>query len=219
MKDYKTTAVERLKNHKYKLLAKGKNTEVWSCRNPQTISYGFIISLTPMGISVLGDIGNYTFNVARDIDFLAGEDVEYYIHSKLDYIYKNTIFDKKYFLESIMIELRNLFENEEKFYENIASDYFIANINNKHKHFEDFMKYEFNNIKDGDFKDDLKIILLEASMIENIEDAGVFLRDTELLKMWDCDYDYRKTEDSVMQALYEINYAAKQIKLIKENLY
>lgn len=217
MEDFIQTAKNRLQDHEYKLLASGPNTEVWSCRDPKTVCYGFIISTTPMGISVTGDIGNYTFNVARDVEFLAGNDVDYYIHSKLDSIYKNNSFNKEHFLESIMDTLRNLFEYDLKFYSNIGSDYFLINIEDRHKEFNEFMKYAFtdNNIKESDFKDDLKSTLEEASQIEHIEEAYTFLRDNELLKMWDCDYDYRETDHATVQALYMINEAAKSIMKIK----
>lgn len=217
--DFIQTAKNRLKKHEYNLLAKDSvtNTEVWSCRDPKTIRYGFIISVTPMGISVVGDIGSYTFNVARDINFLADDDVEYYIYSKLDSVYKNNSFNKEYFLQSIMSNLRELFEYDEKFYSNICSDYFISNINNSHKEFNDFIRYAFadDNIKDGEFKDNLKRTLEEASQVEQIEEAYIFLRDNDILKMYDCDYDYRETERSIIQALYMINYSAKKIQEIK----
>jgi hypothetical protein len=53
-----------------------------------------------MGIYVGGDIGTLVFRVARDLGFLAGDDIDYYIHSKLDHDF----LDKKELSEDLLKE-------------------------------------------------------------------------------------------------------------------
>jgi hypothetical protein len=60
---------------------------IYHCHKPGTISYAFEITLGKMGIYVGGDIGSLTYRVARGIDFLSGNDVDYYQHSKLEHDY------------------------------------------------------------------------------------------------------------------------------------
>lgn len=80
-------AEQILTGFEYTCLARGVGVEVWDCRRPGTSVYAFTISVAPRGIAVVGDIGALTFGVgsAFGLPFLAGDDVAYYIHSKLSH--------------------------------------------------------------------------------------------------------------------------------------
>jgi len=214
MNNYKEEAVEMLKNYKYELLASGEEAEVWSCRKHDFIAYGFIISSTPMGISVIGDIGNYTFDTARGIEFLSGDDMNH-IHQKLDKIYKSTEFAKEHFRESIIIELRELFDNNEYFRSHMKSESLLENMKSCSKDVESFYNNEMDNINDSDFKQDLILYLKEAINIDSYEEAAMFIRNNDFIDMFDTDYDYKKTSDKTMQMLHIVNQAAKKIIEIK----
>ena len=61
--------------------------KIYHCHKPPTNVYAFEIVLGKMGIYVGGDIGSLVYRVARGLEFLAGNDVEYYQHSKLEHIF------------------------------------------------------------------------------------------------------------------------------------
>lgn len=89
--------------------------EVWRCKQPETSNYAFDIVVTRYGIASFGDIGGLTFNVGASygIKFLAGNDVEYYIHQKLDQDCKRTELDEDYFTEKcIELVLERLQEDD-----------------------------------------------------------------------------------------------------------
>ena len=79
-------AARTMEKHEYQALALTEKCQVWRCNEPGTSCYAFDIMLTRFGIAVVGDIDSLTFRVGLSygIDFLAGSDVTYYIHSKLD---------------------------------------------------------------------------------------------------------------------------------------
>lgn len=85
---------------KYTKLSSGL-AEVWRCKNPKDTFFAFDICITRFGIAAFGDFGSLVFNVGSSygIGFLAGDDVEYYIHSKLDESCKKKEFDQDYFDE------------------------------------------------------------------------------------------------------------------------
>jgi len=92
-------AAEYLKNHQYRPLVDADDVKVWRCERPGTSAYAFDIMLTRYGIAVVGDIANLTFSVGLGygLEFLAGDDVGYYIHSKLDEKCKKRDFDETAF--------------------------------------------------------------------------------------------------------------------------
>jgi len=89
---FEKIAENRLKRHEYILLAEGENTEVWLCKQPHSMLYAFSITSTPWGVSVMGDIGNIMFEEIN-IGLLAGDDVGYYIMSKVSKEFKYEIVD------------------------------------------------------------------------------------------------------------------------------
>lgn len=69
---------------------KQADVEVWRCKAESTTAYAFDIMMTRFGIAVVGDIGDLTFSVGLGygISFLAGDDVTYYLHTKLNESHK-----------------------------------------------------------------------------------------------------------------------------------
>lgn len=97
-------AAKYLKNHQYRPLIDADDVKVWRCQQPGTSAYAFDIMLTRYGIAVVGDIANLTFGVGLSygLDFLAGDDVGYYIHSKLDEKCKTRDFDEASFRRALI---------------------------------------------------------------------------------------------------------------------
>lgn len=87
---YKEEALRRLEGFVFAPLTpddQAGTLDAWRCQKPGTSSYAFDILITRFGISVQGDIQNISFRVGLSygMPFLAGDDVAYYIHSKLEY--------------------------------------------------------------------------------------------------------------------------------------
>ncbi|MBC8742888.1 hypothetical protein F6X40_41225 [Paraburkholderia sp. UCT31] len=87
---YRERAQRDLQGFKFtKVFGSGSSTEgtpryeIWRCRKPGTSDLAMDIVLTPLTVSVTGDIDPLVFQVSRGLDFLAGNDIEYYIHGKL----------------------------------------------------------------------------------------------------------------------------------------
>lgn len=80
--------IEAQKDFTYERVVNTYNIEVWICKKPQNNHYAFEIIFSRYGIYVNGDINSLIWRVARDLDFLAGGDVDYYIYSKLEAIYQ-----------------------------------------------------------------------------------------------------------------------------------
>jgi len=85
--DHINSALETLNTHVFTKLVSNQDIVAWRCKRPNSSCYAFDILITHYGISVVGDIDNLTFRVGSSygMEFLAGRDVEYYIHSKLDH--------------------------------------------------------------------------------------------------------------------------------------
>lgn len=83
---YIERAQEILSTHVYTELANTPKLVAWNCQRPNSSCYGFDILITRFGIAIVGDIDNLTFRVGLSygLEFLAGSDLGYYIHSKLD---------------------------------------------------------------------------------------------------------------------------------------
>lgn len=117
MKDKKLhdMVCHRLKNHEYNLITKNDDCEIWRCQKPGTIIYWFDIVCMKNHIICVGDIQNLIFEYAQGgINFLAGNDVDYYVHSKLAEEYQNQkVLDRDKFCHWISNFMYNkLIENE-----------------------------------------------------------------------------------------------------------
>lgn len=100
-KDYIEHAQEILATHVYTELANTPNLVAWNCQRPNSSCYGFDILITRFGIAIVGDIDNLTFRVGLSygLNFLAGDDLGYYIHSKLDQHCKERELDEAVILD------------------------------------------------------------------------------------------------------------------------
>lgn len=224
---YIEKAKERLANHEYTLLAKGEQAEVWSCKNKSgTNCYAFNISIAPMGISVVGDIGELTFGVyGRGLDFLAGDDVEYYIHSKLTANCREVEYNTEGIEEVVATAVKYTFENSNTIFEllreeelsKIQSD--IAELN-----FYELKKYFFSIYTSlsgeehdvFDFYDDLDTLLTDVSKLNDMREAYKLLNDCEIIAFDECmEYDFERDTKRLITNLYLINQAA--INIIEQN--
>lgn len=103
---YADEAARRLEHHVYtRLTPLGCTAEVWRCKRPDTTCYGFDLVVSRFGIASFGDTANLMFRVGASygLPFLAGDDIEYYIHSKLDECCKSTELDEDHY-QQILLE-------------------------------------------------------------------------------------------------------------------
>jgi hypothetical protein len=83
--------VERIqKDFKYTKVCNDESdrVKIWKCANPKDNNLCFEIVIGSFGIYVGGDMDCLSFRVDRDLGFLAGNDVNYYIYSKLESIFR-----------------------------------------------------------------------------------------------------------------------------------
>ncbi|MCE6982871.1 hypothetical protein EI534_37090, partial [Pseudomonas frederiksbergensis] len=71
--------------------------------------YAFDILITRFGIAIVGDIDGLTFSVGLSygIEFLAGNDIGYYIHSKLEGHCREREFDEDAFRAALVTGVCN----------------------------------------------------------------------------------------------------------------
>lgn len=76
-----------LKRHVATELVRNDHIEAWRFAQPGSSAYAFDIAITRFGIAVFGDIDALTFKVGASygLAFLAGNDIDYYVHSKLEH--------------------------------------------------------------------------------------------------------------------------------------
>jgi hypothetical protein len=104
---YRNRVAETMVGHQHTCLARQDNLVAWRCQPPQDKAYAFDILITRSGIAVVGDIDNLTFSVGLGygIEFLAGDDVIYYMHVKLIEVCEKRSFSKHLFRE---VPMRNI---------------------------------------------------------------------------------------------------------------
>jgi archaellum component FlaC len=233
----KKEAKRNLKHHEYNLIASGDNCEVWRCKRPGTSIYGFDICVSLFGIAIHGDIGNLSFNVGSyyGMPFLAGRDVGYYIHSKLDYIYYSKREVKPELIKDMIsseffYQLRDLVhdplelesdESEEDIglgvkisedSEHLQSMVDLAEkISSGEIGFSNFFAGQVKRIKD----------LLSAYRVMEICNFDITEDHTYRIMYENTNIDMSdginitESDESIMLRLYFVNHAAKQIMKIK----
>lgn len=217
----KARAAEKLKNHQYTCLVKHDDAEIWRCKAEGTTAYAFDIMMTRFGIAVVGDIGHLTFSVGLSygMNFLAGDDVTYYLHTKLNESHKKQVFSTNLFrqvlVSSICRELHN--DCSEEIWETLpawAQDSDLV----RGAHWAEFRALTLTHRRDLSNGDDRWMHwdnLFDAA--ENIgftEEAQIYMRDNcQTLCLGEEWYEHRITEtcDSLYAQLYMINHAAKAI--------
>ena len=213
-KKFLTEAANILNEHSFSCLASGKESSIWLCSKNNSSFYAFTISITPYGISVMGDIGDFLFPVYnRDLSFLAGNDVEYYIHSKLSEDSKKTFFNdvrcKEFFISEFFYFIENSEDIEKYFSNDELKKVFSFIEENKISNELDLVKikkffYSFDNQDISDFF----LLLFD---IEDEYSYYDFLKEQSLLNLDDCDANFFEPTDNLIQSLYIINLAAKKI--------
>lgn len=110
-------AVSICKDFEYTQLAAssdGKITaDVWRCSNPKSSDFAHDIVITKMGICAFGDMDPLVFTVGADygMKFLAGNDVEYRMLSKLDSCCKEVDVDESVLMKVAADALANYLVN------------------------------------------------------------------------------------------------------------
>lgn len=101
---YKQEAERILEHHTYACEVDKPGLEIWTCKRPDTSIWAFQIIVSWLGISVIGDFDHLSFRVGLPnygLGFLAGSDVGYYIHSKLEHDHQTTEFCEESFKDTI----------------------------------------------------------------------------------------------------------------------
>jgi hypothetical protein len=221
-------AAEPLKSHVYTALVDQDNVQVWRCARPDSNCHGFDIMITRFGIAVVGDIANLTFTVGASygIEFLAGKDISYYIHSKLDEKCRTKEFDEAAFRDAIVNgvcerivdnsqtdeaydALPDWISNEATRAQDASGkwDELLAFVEAKH----DAHPYGED---DHEFWDQLNDCLNEANNISYTEEAHQFMGANDEVAGLGCEWwEIRvdKPSESLIRELYMINHAAKAI--------
>jgi hypothetical protein len=239
---------ETLKDHEFKQLAAWGDggSEVWECSRPGDSTYAFTIAVTRMGISVVGDIDGLLFNVGSNygLPFLAGDDIDYYIHSKLESDCKNRELDRDRLIwvvtQEVMEHLFAKLDDEDieiiervlgnKLPEMASDSHEAAEMPNdckelvkllcaKHSEIDRIYAEELDVCPDWIRNEDVRQCL---ELIEEVEGVGALNEAYELLNGFDlfqfdmCDLSIEKPSENLMFRLYMVNAAAKRIMEIKE---
>ncbi len=212
-------AAETLKNHVYTNLANQEGVQVWRCQEPGSTCYAFDIVMTRFGIAILGDIPNITFSVGLGygMKFLAGDDITYYIHSKVDQVCRSREFCQDSFRVAIMQGIcRRLLDACDDSTWQLLPDVLKYQDDITFAHWEEVreaVRSHFRESTDDRWRhwDDL---LDTADGIAHTEAAYSFMAENfEVLGLGD-DFDHtpiQKDSERLINELYLINHAAKAI--------
>jgi len=218
-------AVECLKDHQYTVLADTEQLKAWRCKAPGSTFYAFDILMTRFGIATVGDIDGLTFNVGLSygIEFLAGKDIEYYIHSKLEEHCREREFDEDAFraalLNGVCERICESADNQQRadLPEWLRSEG-VDGEAARWDELRELVQVKLDGLEYGeegyDFWDGLSDRLYEADHISYTEEACTFMGEhyDELglgSEYWEITVD--KPRDSLMSRLYMINHAARAI--------
>lgn len=221
-------AAQYLQNHQYLALVDNDDVKVWRCKQPNTNAYAFDIMLTRYGIAVVGDIANLTFGVGLGygLNFLAGDDVGYYIHSKLDEKCKTREFDEAAFRRALIDGVC------QRIAEEVLGDDECETLpgwvleegergadGSRWKDLRDFVKAEARKDDAADEWDEWEGLLSEATDIGDQHQAGVFMNEhCETLGLGSDWWEISVTNpsESLMRELYMIRHAALAILAQKQ---
>jgi len=221
-------AAEYLKNHQYRPLVDADDVKVWRCKQPGTNAYAFDIMLTRYGIAVVGDIANLTFGVGLGygLEFLAGDDVGYYIHSKLDEKCKTRDFDKAAFRGALIDGICQRISDEADYdaYDElpawIREEKERGPTGSRWPELRAFVRVEARkddaDEKWGEWVD----LLAEATDIGDQHQAGVFMNEhCETLGLGPDWWEICVTtpSESLIRELYMIRHAAREILAQKQS--
>ena len=203
-----------LTDHTYENILKTDDHEIWRCKVPGSWCKAFDIIIGRSYITMNGDYSPLSFKVGKDygISFLAGNDVEYYIKSKLDYSFQNDI-------ELCLSSFHHVIK--EIIFDNFFSDIDDDELND----FEEFADLSFEkiiyhlnnteNFSNGSsyFSD----LLMHVTDITNLEDAYIYLQNFYSISDPGEYGDITRTSQSLIYRLYFLNHAAKEIMKIRND--
>lgn len=216
-------AADRLKDHTYRALSDTPECQVWRCAKPGTSAYAFDIMITRFGIAVVGDVANLTFSVGMSygLEFLAGKDIGYYIHSKLDEKCKTREFDDPAFRAAIIAGVCELIvdgASDDEVYDALPDwirEEKARGLDGSRWHdLRNFVKAEARKDDADDKWDEWSDLLAEASDIGDEHHAGVFMNEhCETLGLGPDWWEIRVTTpaESLIRELYMIRHAARAI--------
>ncbi len=217
--------------HEFKQLAAWGDggSEVWECSRPGSSIYAFTICVTRMGIAVMGDVDGLVFSVGSNygMSFLSGDDVSYYIHSKLEHRCKETELHQGRFqayvageiakyircesdlchLEQVGVELPGwiLDHDETVALDNVGA--FVARAREILDVMDD--QYDWFAECDNQIDDAISATTSEEAYSLNIEGIDFDWADSP---------DFMVPKETLMFRLYLVNEAAKRIMAQKEAL-
>ncbi|MFP3924614.1 hypothetical protein [Pseudomonas sp. W5-36] len=219
--DYRGRAAENMVDHEYTSIVDQRDAVIWRCKAAKSTFYAFDILMTRFGIAVVGDIDNLTFSVGLSygIEFLAGDDVSYYLHTKLSEVCKKRSFSEDLFREVLMRNIAQALheECEEEMFESLP-EWLQDSDRVDAIHWHEFRQLVLAKRRVMSHTDDRWMhwddALDAAHEITSTDEAMMFMRDnSEALCLGDEWYETRVDEPSqgLMQCLYMINHAAKAI--------
>ncbi|MFH1027697.1 MAG: hypothetical protein V1791_06820, partial [Pseudomonadota bacterium] len=222
-------AQKTLDGHEFKQLASwgDGSSEVWECSRPGSSVYAFTICITRMGIAILGDIDGLTFNVGSNygMPFLAGNDVSYYIHSKLESDCKKQELNQERLLEWITTQVANHIGNQYRAALGTAGIDLPEWIGD-----HDYGLGDFEPLKDFVYDVYQKLELMHdlwdwfhachdfLDSVEGVNDEQeVYALDLDEVDFaWYDAPSLTQPAESLMFRLYLVNEAAKRIMVLKE---
>ena len=181
--------------------------DVWRGQNRSGSSaYAFDILISRFGIAVVGDVENLTFRVgiSYGMPFLAGKDVSYYVHSKLDASCKKKEFDKRSFMRGVVDRIDRSLEQSFDYYPSYKED----DPDRRGK-----MQNWLESLDAPPVSSEHLSLLREADKVEDLHQARSFFYETPGDIMGDpSDYpSISKPDEGLMSELYLINEAARRI--------
>lgn len=213
-------AVQTLAQHVYTPLAQTQDCQVWRCARPGSSAYAFDIMMTRYGISVVGDIDGLTFSVGLGygMSFLAGDDVEYYIHSKLERQCQERELDEDSLREQVLRGIAEMICNHVSDDDWSALPEWIREDSQRAadhwSNLASFLEERIANDGPGDEWDDWSTLVDEVSVIDHLDEAQRYVRDYhEQLGLGEDWWEIRldRPAYSLMSRLYMVRHAAKQI--------
>lgn len=216
---YAAEAARRLEGHHYsRLTPLDCAAEVWRCKRPDTTNYAFDIVVSRFGIASFGDTANLMFRVgsAYGLPFLAGDDVEYYIHSKLDECCKVEELDEEHY-EQVMLEtiVNWLADND---YEAPAQEGMPDDTYREVLGDWIWVEYRASDVMSDDH-DKLYALLdtIANSYATTANEAHETLATlaSELGENYDYDYNFSRPAQHLIQDLYVLRHAARRILALK----
>ena len=228
--NFEQRAAEDMADFCYTKLSSGQ-AEVWRCKNPENTFFAFDICITRFGIAAFGDFGSLVFNVGSSygIPFLAGNDVDYYIHSKLEEHCKVKEFDREYFdemrCEAVCNRIASM--NEDAGIDD-GDEGYIKPPDRGEENWDDYVltlkkfcidkAVEVGCGDDREWHDTLwgMYEFLDCGADDARDAHDLFQDNEELLNIsdtWECNFE--KPYSNLIQRLYMLRHAAKRILEIK----